>query len=67
MKRVAVQTLVAVVLLAGCTAPLQTAASDDGATGPTARFESGADGGETVVQPAPVTVTVTVDVRYSAR
>jgi uncharacterized protein YggE len=33
---------------------------------PTARFES-ADGGETSIQPAPVTVTVTVDVTYSAR
>jgi uncharacterized protein YggE len=34
---------------------------------PTARFEDTAGGGETVVQPAPVTVTVTVDVTYSAR
>jgi uncharacterized protein YggE len=34
---------------------------------PIARVEGAADGGETVVRPAPVTVTATVDVTYSAR
>jgi uncharacterized protein YggE len=33
---------------------------------PAARFEDAAGGGETVIQPGPVTVTVTVDVTYAA-
>ncbi|WP_049934785.1 SIMPL domain-containing protein [Haloplanus natans] len=33
---------------------------------PVARFEDAAEGGGTVIQPAPVTVTVTVDVTYTA-
>lgn len=33
---------------------------------PAARFEDAASGGETVLQPAPVSVTVTVDVTYAA-
>jgi uncharacterized protein YggE len=37
----------------------------DFAPGPIARFEDAADG--TVLRPAPVSVTVTVDVTYSAR
>jgi uncharacterized protein YggE len=35
------------------------------APGPVTRFEAAADG--TVIQPAPVSVTATVDVTYSAR
>jgi uncharacterized protein YggE len=68
MKRVISLTLVAVVLLAGCTAPLQTAASDGGTTGPTvsvsATGSASADPDLAVVH---VSVESTADTANAAR